>query len=72
MALWGWLLLLAYLPLAGLQAVWLGSVIDLMQRRETRRGRSRTPSGRRRLPRPDAGGTVEAGTGAQPPGDVPS
>jgi len=43
MAWWGWLLL-AYLPVSALLAVWLGRAIDLAERRETRRCRS-APSG---------------------------
>jgi hypothetical protein len=45
MAWWGWLLLVAYLPVAALQAVWLGSAIE---RREARRARSSQPPGERR------------------------
>jgi hypothetical protein len=48
MAWWGWLLLVAYLPVAALQAVWLGSAMDRLERREARRARSSQPSGERR------------------------
>ena len=72
MALWGWLLLLAYLPLAGLQAVWLGHAIDRMERREARRTRNVPSSGHRRRSRePGAGGTIQAGSRAEPPGKLP-
>jgi hypothetical protein len=48
MAWWGWLLLVAYLPVAALQAVWLGSAIERIERREARRARSSQPPGERR------------------------
>jgi len=72
MAWWGWLLLFAYLPVAALQAVWLGHAIDGMERREARRSRKHPSSGRRLRSRErGAGGGVEAGSRAEPPGKVP-
>jgi len=69
MAWWGWLLLLAYLPVAALQAVWLSHAIDRMERREAKRLRRRPSSARRRHshgPHP-----VETRTQAEPSGTAP-
>lgn len=69
MAWWGWLLLLAYLPVAALQAVWLSHAIDRMERHRAKRPRRRPSSARRRhscgLHR------VESRTPAEPSGKVP-
>jgi hypothetical protein len=62
MAWWGWLLLLAYLPVAGLQAVWLGHAIDVFERRATKSAARDTQSS----------GDRRAGPTDSPPGVSPT
>ena len=69
---WAWLLLLAYIPLAALQGVWLGLAIEQAERRERGRPRNTRSSGHgERFRKPCARGTIRAAERAElPPGAV--